>query len=143
MPREDKSNDSEITMNTRHLLTALTLALGCTAGAFAADVGCRTIANGVEKCDVPTGTERSRADVVAEIHAKADTSTGCRTVANGVQKCDVPTGRESSRDAVVTALHDAPAYTIEGCRTVANGVQKCDVPSANQRSGGTAVAGVR
>ena len=40
-------------MNTRHLLTALTLALGCTAGAFAADVGCRTVANGVQKCDVP------------------------------------------------------------------------------------------
>ena len=124
-------------MNTRHLLTALTLALGCTAGAFAADVGCRTVANGVEKCDVPTGAERSRADVVAEIHAKADTSTGCRTVANGVQKCDVPTGGERSREAVMADFRDASPYTINGCRTVANGVQKCDLPAPR---GDTALA---
>jgi hypothetical protein len=124
-------------MNTRHLLTALTLALGCTAGAFAADVGCRTIANGVEKCDVPTGTERSRADVAAEIHAKADTSTGCRTIANGVQKCDVPTGVERTREAVMADFRDASPYTINGCRTIANGVQKCDLPA---QRGDTAVA---
>ena len=117
-------------MNTRHLLTALTLALGCTAGAYAADEGCRTVANGVEKCDVPTGNERSRADVVAEIHAKADTSTGCRTVANGVQKCDVPTGAERPREAVMADFRDASPYTIDGCRTIANGVQKCDMPAA-------------
>lgn len=125
-------------MNTRHLLTALTLALGCTAGAFAADVGCRTVANGVEKCDVPTGTERSRADVVAEIHAKADTSTGCRTIANGVQKCDVPTGVERSRaDVVAEVLNGSSGYAVAGCRTVANGVQKCDVPA---QRGDTALA---
>ncbi len=117
-------------MNTRHLLTALTLALGCTAGAHAADVGCRTVANGVQKCDVPTGAERSRADVVAEIHAQADTSTGCRTVANGVQKCDVPTGIERSRaDVMAEVLNGSSGDTVAGCRTVANGVQKCDLPA--------------
>ena len=127
-------------MQTRHLLSSAALALlFCATGAFAAD-GCRTVANGVQKCDVTSGQERSREDVQAEIHAKADTSTGCRTVANGVQKCDVPTGREASRDAVVAALHGGSTYMIEGCRTVANGVQKCDVPSAYQRSSDTAVA---
>ena len=124
-------------MNTRHLIAALTLALGCTGGAFAADAGCRLVANGVEKCDVPTGTERSRADVVAEIHAKADTSTGCRTIANGVQKCDVPTGGERTREAVMADFRDASPYTINGCRTIANGVQKCDLPA---QRGDTAVA---
>jgi hypothetical protein len=124
-------------MNTRHLLTALTLALGFTAtGAFAADVGCRTIANGVQKCDVPTGAERTPDAVAAEIHAKADTSTGCRTIANGVQKCDVPTAAD--RDAVTAQVRDISPYTIDGCRTIANGVQKCDVPSRYQPS--TAVA---
>ena len=120
-------------MNTRHLLHAAALALAlCAPGAFAADDGCRTNANGVQLCDVPTGHERSRDAVVAEIHAKADTSTGCRTVANGVQVCDVPTGRERSREAVIAELHDGASYKIEGCRTVANGVQKCDLPAAYQ-----------
>jgi hypothetical protein len=126
-------------MQTRHLLSSAALALVfCASGAFAAD-SCRTVANGVQKCDVTTGQERARDDVVAEIRAKADTSTGCRTVANGVQKCDLPTGRERSRDAVVAELHAAPAYSIEGCRTVANGVQKCDLPASYQH-GDTAVA---
>jgi len=117
-------------MQTRHLLSCAALALAfCAPGAFAAD-SCRTVANGVQKCDVTTGQERARDDVVAEIHAKADTSTGCRTVANGVQICDVVTGRERSREAVVAELHGAGAYAIEGCRTVANGVQKCDLPAS-------------
>jgi hypothetical protein len=117
-------------MNTRHLLHAAALALAfCAPGAFAADDGCRTNANGVQACDVPTGHEASRDAVVAQIRAKADTTTGCRTVANGVQVCDVPTGRERSRDAVVAELHGGAGYTIEGCRTVANGVQLCDVPT--------------
>ncbi len=122
-------------MQTRQLLSSAALALAfCTSGAFATDVGCRLIANGVEKCDVPTGAERSRDEVVAEIQAKADTSTGCRTVANGVQKCDVPTGRERSReDVVAEVLNGSSGYAINGCRTVANGVQKCDVPSVSQR----------
>ena len=133
---------TETTMQTRHLVSAAAIALIFSAsGAFAADDGCRTVANGVQKCDVPTGSERSRDAVVAEIHsARADTSTGCRTVANGVQKCDVPTGGERSRDAVVADLHGAPAYTIAGCRTIANGVQKCDVPTAYDRNSDTAVA---
>ena len=126
-------------MQTRHLLSSAALALVfCTSGAFAAE-GCRTVANGVQKCDVASGQERSRDDVVAEIHAKADTSTGCRTVANGVQKCDMPTGRERSREAVVAEMHASPAHSIEGCRTVANGVQKCDLPASYQR-GDTALA---
>jgi hypothetical protein len=84
-------------MQTRHLLSSAALALVfCASGAFAAD-GCRTVANGVQKCDVTTGQERARDEVVADIRARADTSTGCRTVANGVQKCDVATGRERSR----------------------------------------------
>jgi len=117
-------------MQPRHLLSCATLAVAfCVPGAFAAD-GCRAVANGVQKCDVTTGQERARDDVVAEIHAKADTSTGCRTVANGVQICDVPTGRERSREAVVAELRGAQAYAIEGCRTVANGVQKCDLPAS-------------
>jgi len=126
-------------MQTRHLLSTAALAfVFCTSGAFAAD-SCRTIANGVQKCDVTTGQERAREDVVAEIRVQADTSTGCRTVANGVQKCDVVTGRERSRDAVVAELQAAPAYGIAGCRTVANGVQKCDLPTAYPH-GDTAVA---
>ena len=128
-------------MQTRHLLTSAALALAfCASGAFAADEGCRTVANGVQHCDVTTGHERSRDDVVADIRAKADTSTGCRTVANGVQKCDVPTGRERSREDVVADLHGGTSYSIEGCRTVANGVQKCDVPTSYQRDGETALA---
>ena len=121
-------------MQTRHLFSSAAIALAfCASGAFATDVGCRLVANGVEKCDVPTGAERSRADVVAEIHAQADASTGCRTVANGVQKCDVTTGRERSReDVVAEVLNGSSGYAINGCRTVANGVQKCDVPSASQ-----------
>ena len=130
-------------MNTRHLLHAAAIALAfCASGAFAADDGCRTNANGVQTCDVTTGHERSRDAVVAEIHAKADTSTGCRTVANGVQVCDVPTGRERSREAVVAELRGGAGYTIEGCRTVANGVQKCDVPTPYVSRHETAVAAV-
>jgi hypothetical protein len=133
----------ETAMQTRHLLSSAALALlFCASGAFAAD-GCRTVANGVQICDVTSGAELTRDAVVAEIHARPDTSTGCRTVANGVQKCDVPTGRESSRADVVANLRGGPAYTIDGCRTVANGVQKCDVPSAYQRSSDTAVARLR
>jgi hypothetical protein len=128
-------------MQTRHILTSAALAFAfCTSGAFAADEGCRTVANGVQHCDVTTGHERTRDDAVADIRTKADTSTGCRTVANGVQKCDVPTGRERSREDVVADLHGGTSYSIEGCRTVANGVQKCDVPTSYQRSGATAVA---
>ena len=116
-------------MQTRHLFSALaiTTLTFATSGAFAAD-GCRTIANGVQKCDVAS-TEAPAADVV---QAKADV-TGCRTIANGVQKCDMPTS-----DNVASTVRDQRAYTIDGCRTIANGVQKCDVPSA--RSGDTAVA---
>ena len=126
-------------MQTRHLLSSAALALVfCTSGAFAAD-SCRTIANGVQKCDVTTGQERARDDVVADIHASADTSTGCRTIANGVQKCDVVTGRERSREAVVAEMKAPAAYSIEGCRTVANGVQKCDLPASYQH-GDTALA---
>ena len=48
----------ETLMQTRHLLTSAALALVfCTSGAFAAD-GCRTVANGVQKCDVTSGQER-------------------------------------------------------------------------------------
>jgi hypothetical protein len=118
-------------MQTRHLFSALaiaTLTLSASA-AFAAD-GCRTIANGVQKCDMPSSNEPA-ANVV---QAKAD-STGCRTIANGVQKCDLPT---TNSDNVASTVRDQHAYTIDGCRTIANGVQKCDVPSA--RSGNTAVA---
>ena len=119
-------------MQTRHLLSSAAIALAfCASGAFATDVGCRLVANGVQKCDVTTGQERSSADVAAEIHAKADNDTGCRTVANGVQKCDVITGRERNRSDVVAEVLNGSSstYSIEGCRTVANGVQKCDVPA--------------
>ena len=127
-------------MQTRHLLSSAAAALVfCSSGAFAAD-SCRSVANGVQKCDVTTGQERTRDEVVSEIHAKADTSTGCRTNANGVQQCDVRTGQERSRDEVVADMHGGPAYRIEGCRTVANGVQKCDLPSNYQRGNDTAVA---
>jgi len=127
-------------MQTRHLLSSAALALAfCASGAFATDVGCRLVANGVQKCDVPTGAERSREVVVADIHAAADTSTGCRTVANGVQKCDVATGGERTREAVMADHHDASPYTIDGCRTIANGVQKCDMPASYKRAD-TAIA---
>ncbi len=128
-------------MQTRHLLSSAALALVfCASGAFAAD-SCRTIANGVQKCDVTTGQERARDDVVAETHAQADSSTGCRTIANGVQKCDVITGHERSReDVVAELLGTSPAYTVAGCRTIANGVQKCDQPGTPQRADATAVA---
>ena len=129
-------------MNTRHLLNAAAIALAfCASSAFAADNdGCRTNANGVQTCDVATGHEASRDTVVAQIHAKADTSTGCRTVANGVQVCDVPTGRERSREAIVAEIAAPSSYKIEGCRTVANGVQHCDVPSPYTSRHETAVA---
>ena len=117
-------------MNIRNLLSAAAIALAFFApGAFAADDGCRTNANGVQTCDVTTGHEAGRDAVVAQIRTQSDNATGCRTVANGVQVCDVPTGRERSREAVVADLHGGGAYTIEGCRTVANGVQVCDVPT--------------
>jgi len=131
-------------MNTRHLITSATLALAFFgSSAFAADEGCRTVANGVQICDVHTGHERSRDAVVAELQAKADTSTGCRTNANGVQICDVATGRERSRESVVAEMRAPSAYKIEGCRTVANGVQKCDVPSPYASRDETAVAAAR
>jgi len=127
-------------MQTRHLISSAALALiFCASGAFAAD-GCRTVANGVQKCDVTSGQELTRDAVVADMHAKADTSTGCRTVANGVQICDVPTGRERSREDVVAELRNGASYGVEGCRTVANGVQKCDLPSNYQRGSDTAIA---
>ena len=90
-------------MQTRRLLSVAAIALSfCATGAFAAD-GCRTIANGVQKCDVPTGSERSRDAVVAEMRGgAAKASDGCRTIANGVQKCDLPTGNERSRTATAT-----------------------------------------
>ena len=129
-------------MQARHLLSSAAIALAfCASGAFATDVGCRLIANGVEKCDVPTGAESTREAVAAEVHAKADTSTGCRTIANGVQKCDVTTGRERSReDVVAEVLNGSSGYAIAGCRTVANGVQKCDLPSGYPHGDDTAVA---
>lgn len=127
-------------MQTRHLLTSAALALAfCTSGAFAAD-GCRTVVNGIQKCDVTSGQERARDDVVADTHAKADTSTGCRTIANGVQKCDVTSGSERTREDVVAAMHGSSAYDIDGCRTIANGVQKCDMPAVAPRAADTAVA---
>jgi len=56
-------------MQTRHILTAAAIALSFSAaGAFAAD-GCRTIANGVQRCDGgPSQGERGRDAVVAELH---------------------------------------------------------------------------
>jgi hypothetical protein len=118
-------------MQARHLLSSAAIALiFCAGGAFASDEGCRTVVNGIQKCDVPSGREATRAEVVAQIHAKADTSTGCRSIVNGIQKCDVPTGNEASRDAVVAELHRRAAPSIDGCRTVVNGIQKCDLPSA-------------
>ena len=92
-------------MQTRHLLSSAALALVfCASGAFAAD-GCRTVANGVQKCDVTSGQELTRDAVVADIHARADTSTGCRTVANGVQKCDLPSAWQRGSDTAVAKLH--------------------------------------
>ena len=53
-------------MQARHLLSAIALVF-CASGAFAAD-GCRTVANGVQKCDVPTPSEPSRDAAVAKLH---------------------------------------------------------------------------
>ena len=94
-------------MQTRHLLSSAAIALAfCASGAFATDEGCRLVANGVQKCDVPTGRERSREDVVAELHGGTSYSIeGCRTVANGVQKCDVPTGYQRSSETAVAKAH--------------------------------------
>ena len=96
-------------MQTRHLLTSAALALAfCASGAFAADEGCRTVANGVQKCDVITGHERSREDVVAELLGRSPstyTIAGCRTVANGVQHCDVPSPYTSRHETAVAAAH--------------------------------------
>ena len=128
-------------MQTRHLISSAALALVfCATGAFAAD-GCRTVANGVQKCDVTSGQERTRDDVVAEMHAPSASTTGCRTVVNGIQKCDVPTGHERSREDVVAEMQGRTSYGVDGCRTIANGVQKCDAPSA--RAGDTAIAHVQ
>ena len=59
---------------------------------------------------MPTGRERSREDVVAEVlnGSSGYAINGCRTVANGVQKCDVPS--VSQRD---TALAKAPTKAVE------------------------------
>ena len=118
-------------MQARHLLSSAAIALAfCATGAFAADEGCRTLVNGIQKCDVPTQHEATREEVIAQIHAKADTSTGCRTIVNGIQKCDVPTGREATREAVVAELRSRTAPSVDGCRTIVNGIQKCDLPAA-------------
>ena len=97
-------------MQTRHLLSSAALALVfCTSGAFAAE-GCRTVANGVQKCDMPTGRERSREAVVAEMHASpAYSIEGCRTVANGVQKCDLPASYQHGD----TALAKSGATSVQ------------------------------
>ena len=72
--------------------------------------GCRTVANGVQKCDVPTGREQSREAVVAQLHGGAGYSIeGCRTVANGVQKCDVPAAFQRSSDTAVANVQPAGA----------------------------------
>ncbi len=56
-------------MQTRHLLSSAALALAfCASGAFATDVGCRLIANGVQKCDVP---QRANDTALAKAPAKA------------------------------------------------------------------------
>ncbi len=126
-------------MQARHLLSCAAIALAfCASGAFAAD-GCRTIVNGIQKCDVPSEHALTRAEVIAQIHAPADTSSGCRTIVNGIQKCDVPTGREATREAVVAQLHEHAAPSVDGCRTIVNGIQKCDLPAA-YASRGTALA---
>ena len=52
-------------MQTRHLFSSAALALAfCTPGAFAADA-CRTIVNGIQKCDVPTAYQRGGDTAVA------------------------------------------------------------------------------
>ena len=54
-------------MQTRHLLSSAALALVfCASGAFAAD-GCRTVANGVQKCDLPSGGQRGSDTAVAHV----------------------------------------------------------------------------
>jgi hypothetical protein len=60
----------------------------------------------VQVCDVPTGRERNRDAVVAEIRSGSrDPIDGCRTVANGVQKCDVPSAYASRRDTAMASAH--------------------------------------
>ena len=95
-------------MQTRHLLSSAALALAfCASGAFAAD-SCRTVANGVQKCDVTTGLERSRDAVVADIRGGSPYAIeGCRTVANGVQKCDLPASYQRG-DTAVAKAHTSP-----------------------------------
>ena len=117
-------------MQARHLLSSAAIALAfCATGAFAAD-GCRTVVNGIQKCDVTSEHALTRAEVIAQIHAPADTPSGCRTIVNGIQKCDVPTGREATREAVVAELRTHSAPSVDGCRTIVNGIQKCDLPAA-------------
>ena len=58
-------------MQTRHILSSAALALVfCASGAFAAD-GCRTVVNGIQKCDVTSGQELAREDVIAEFRRQA------------------------------------------------------------------------
>ena len=60
-------------MQTRHLLSSAALALAfCASGAFATDVGCRLIANGVQKCDVPSTYHRADS-AMAKAPAKTET----------------------------------------------------------------------
>ena len=53
-------------MQARHLLSSAAIALAfCATGAFAAD-GCRTIVNGIQKCDLPAAyTPRNTAIAAA------------------------------------------------------------------------------
>ncbi len=56
-------------MQARHLLSSAALALAfCTSGAFAADEGCRTIVNGIQKCDLPSAYTLRRDTAVASAH---------------------------------------------------------------------------
>ena len=92
-------------MQPRHLLAIAALALSATA-AFAADDGCRTIVNGIQKCDVPTGREAARETVVAQLHERATYSAdGYHTIVNGIQKCDLPSSYPLPRDTAVASAH--------------------------------------
>ena len=92
-------------MQARHLLSCAAIALAfCATGAFAAD-GCRTIVNGIQKCDVPTGREATREAVVAELRSHTAPSVdGCRTIVNGIQKCDLPAAY-APRNTAIAAAH--------------------------------------
>ena len=55
-------------MQARHLLSSAAIALAfCASGAFAAD-GCRTIVNGIQKCDLPSAYTAGRDTAVAAAH---------------------------------------------------------------------------